>query len=387
MKNSANNTMRVAMIGGVSTVAQARATLPAGCVLVGLCDIREELVEAWKSEAPGLFCTTDYREIAAMEGCDVICQFTPNACHVEISLACLAGGKHVWMEKPIGITLEEGATLLHAWRQSGRHIAVDLEFRYSYLTGQCIKKIIESGEIGEVISLEHEHWRGGWTWERESAVRRTKKETSGQMLMEGIHQIDYFRYLCGEIAAIQAFAAPSALPHYEFPDNINLVIWFESGAMGNYRANHTRSAFDMGAEQEEAIASGHTASYGITGTKGSLICDLWSGKVKVMHYVGAPEGTIARKVKLDRVIDFGVRKDWYQGFHDMVGYRRDFLTRLVEGRPPLQDFEDAFKSEIIAVLCDESLCGGNHKIEVQSHFAQWLAASPAVKEPEELALT
>lgn len=379
----ARSPLKVAFIGeaafskGQFSVTEVRDVLPPGCELVGLCDIREDAVHSWKKEAPELLITTDYRDIAAMDGCDVVCQFTPNAMHVDISMACLAGGKHVWMEKPIGVNLEEGRKLVDMWRKSDLHVAVDLEYRYSYLTGGFLKDLLGSGEIGTLLHIEYEHWRGGWTLENAGNIYRTKKAFSGQMRMEGVHTIDYFRYLCGEIAAVQGFAAPNALPHYEFPDNLNVILWFESGVMGNYRANHTRSAFDLGESPLEGPRAGHTARFGITGTKGSVICDLWASEVKIFHFIPAPQGTAGRKVTLDRIVNFGLRKDWFSGFHDMSGYRRDFLTRLAEGRPPLQTLEDAWRSEIIACLCEESAERGGEKIDVTAGLNRYFARTPA----------
>lgn len=355
---------RVAGIGCVGSVVEAKKSLPASCELVGVCDINEETLRKCREEDPSIFVTNDYHQIAAMEGCDTVVTFTPNAVHVPIGVACLDGGKNLWLEKPIGISLDQARELVEAKRRSGRHVGVDLEYRFSYMTGGTMRDIICSGEIGEVLSIHHEHYRGGWLHTSPSGEYRTKKETSGLMIMEGIHQIDFFRSLIGDVAAVQTFAAPNALCHYEIPDNLNCMMWFESGAFARITMNHTLCSYDVNPGWEAGPPSGHVMRWGITGTKGSMVADAWTGKISIFHYKEKPMGTNSMRPVLDRIIDYSQRPDRGAGFHDMYGYGRDFLERMASGRPPFQEVEDAFRSEQIARLADESAYQGGVKITI-----------------------
>ena len=349
---------RVALIGGFGSVAGARKSLPPSCELVGLCDIKADRIAACQAEDPSILCTTDYREIAAMPGCDTVCQLTPNEVHARITIACLEGGKNVWMEKPIGINLEESEAVLAAQQAAGKHVAVDLEYRFSHMTGNVVKGIIDSGEIGDVLSIENDHWRGGWTNDTPQGSYRTKRRTSGIMKMEGIHQVDFFRFIAGEVTAIQCFAAPNALPHYEFPDNLTVMFWFASGARGRYTINHTRSAMSLGQDWAKAPDAGHIMFWGITGTKGSLMIDAWRSAIRVFHFVANPPGSDSLQPELDRVLDFSARPNPMSLFHDMSGYRYDFLERMARGDGPLQPLADSIITERIAHLADQTAVDG-----------------------------
>jgi predicted dehydrogenase len=232
------------------------------------------------------------------------------------------------------------------------------------MTGKVVKDIVRSGEIGDVLSIENDHWRGGWTDNTPQGAYRTKRRTSGIMKMEGIHQVDFFRYIAGEMTALQSFAAPNALPHYEFPDNLTVMFWFASGARGRYTINHTRSAMSLGQDWQKAPQAGHLMFWGITGTKGSMMIDVWQSQIRVFRYVANPPGSNSLQAELDRVIDYSARPDRQALFHDMSGYRYDFLERMVRGDAPLQGLEDSIITERIAHLADQSAYDGGVKIDL-----------------------
>lgn len=353
---------RVGLIGGFRSVAEARAALPPSCELVGLCDIKADVIEACRREAPNVFCATDYREIAALQNCDTVATFTPNNTHRDIAVACLRGGKNVWIEKPMGINLEQGRDILRAEQESGRRVGVDLEVRFSRMTGPEAKKILDSGELGRIVQVEADHHRGGWTCDTPQGDYRVKRATSGMMKMDGIHHVDLFRHWNGEVAAVQSFAAPNALPQYEFPDNLTAILWFANGALGRITTSHTKVAYSLGHDFERSPSLGHICRWAIVGTRGALTMDAWRRVINVYHFEAKPDGTNSLKPELDRQIDLS-SLDPAVAAHDMLGYRNDFLERMAGGRPPYQTAADAFRSEVVAQACDQSAYEGGRKIE------------------------
>jgi predicted dehydrogenase len=366
--NTQQNKHRIAFIGGFSSVAQARRELPPSCELVALCDVRADLIAACKNEDNTIFCTTNFQEIADLPSCDSVVTFTPNATHKPIAIACLSGGKNIFIEKPMGLNLEEGREILRAEKASGKHCAVDLEVRMSRMTGIEAKKIIESGELGDILQVEFDHHRGGWLNDTPSGQYRTKRASSGLMKMEGLHEIDLFRFWVGEIVALQSFCAPNALPHYEFPDNITTMLWFENGAQGRYTSSHTKSSYDIppgspGYSKVTGPQVGHIMRWGVVGTKGSMTLDAWTQRLDVYHFVAQPPGTNSLKPLLHRTLDFSGIADWSLVSHDITGCRYEFMERMAAGRPPLQSASDAFRSEAVALLCDQSAYEDGRRIE------------------------
>ncbi len=356
----------IGLIGCFGSVAGARASLPPSCELRGLCDIRQDLMDACRREDTSVFCTTNYRELAARADIDSVVTFTPNATHRDIAVAMLRGGKNVFIEKPMGITLEQGREILQAEAESGRHVAVDLEMRALGL-GPLLKEIIDSGEIGRVVQLDHDHYRGGWLRNTPSGDYRTRRATSGLFRMEGIHHLDLARYLLGEITAVQCFSAPSVLPQYEFPDNVTAILWFDGGALGRYTTSHTRCAHSAGKDARKAARTGHAKQWSIVGEAGAIWVDAWAQSLTVFRFVADPPGTNSMKPEFSRRLDFSDLPRPHAWFHDIAGNRRLFMDRMAAGLPPVQSAADAYRSEIVAYAADASCVEGGRRIEIADY--------------------
>jgi len=349
------STHRVAWIGGIHSERspeKLRGNLPANCELVGVCDIREDAIAAIRDHHPDLLATTDFHDIAAMDGCDSVISFTPNETHRDIAVACLEGGKHVFIEKPMGITLEQGREILEAERASGKYVAVDLEFRASRI-GRAVKEVIDSGEIGDLVEVECDHHRGGWLDDTPQGRYRTKRRTSGLFKMEGIHMIDLMRFWAGEIERCQVFSSPNVLPHYEFCDNCTVMVDFAEGVRGRFTASHTKVSYSVGNDLDKATDLGHMHRMSVLGTKGGMLIDFWTARVDVLHLVAQPAGTNSLKPEFARRIDFSGLPNPMAAGHDMGGCRSEFLRRMAAGEPPYQSAEDAYRSEQIAYALDD----------------------------------
>ncbi len=346
------NTHRVAWIGGVGAVADMRAGLPEGCELVGVCDLRDDVLERARRAVPCLLVTKDYREIARMPGCDSVVTFTPNETHRDIAVACLDGGKNVFIEKPMGITLEQGCEILAAEKRVGKTVAVDLEFRASRV-GRTVRAIIDSGELGELCQVEVDHHRGGWLNDTPQGQYRTKRRTSGYFKMEGIHMLDLLRFWVGDMESCRVFAAPNTLPHYEFPDNYTVMIRFANGVAGRYSGSHNKVGYSAGHSLTEGARQGHMFRLALAGTRGAVEVNLWEGYVNVFRHVASPAGTNSFKPEFERRIDFSGLRHPMEAGHDIAGCRHEFLRRMAAGEPPNQTAADAWRSERIAYAIDD----------------------------------
>jgi hypothetical protein len=95
---------------------------------------------------------------------DIIDIVTPSHTHREIALAAMARGRHVLLEKPMAISLEDCKAIVAAQRRHGVRLAVGHEFRLSSQWGE-IKRIIERGTIGEpqyvLVELLRKPYRQG----------------------------------------------------------------------------------------------------------------------------------------------------------------------------------------------------------------------------------
>ena len=339
----------VAMIGNPhrSIVAEDN---PHGRYVAG-CDVNPAVcAEAHERHHVPTF--RDFREMLAQPGIDVVVIRTPNYVHFEPVMAALEAGKHVFSEKPMALTMDHCRGMTAAARQHRRLLQVNLELRSSVLPVR-MKEIAESGELGALRRILFHHYQGAW--DHDPDHWRMSLEKSGGIFPEKlVHEVDVFRWLAGEIRAVQSFAAENVLPQSPFPDCLQSMFWFECGALGSMLHTQTRSA--MNVPREDFSAYGHELRFDLIGTKGSLKSDLWAGAVEVYHLCpGTQQGS--------RVPHFARRED-YRGLgihrlgHNTEAHFQEFLRRILAGEPELQPPEDVLKTMAVTLAAERSVRTG-----------------------------
>lgn len=130
---------------------------------------------------------------------DAMLVCTQDRQHVPHAVAALKKGYDVMMEKPISPKLEDLQEITKVSRENGRRVVVCHVLRYTPFF-QTIKKTIDSGVLGEVVSIQalenvrywhqaHSFVRGNW---------RREEDTSPMILAKCCHDLDYLVWLCGK---------------------------------------------------------------------------------------------------------------------------------------------------------------------------------------------
>lgn len=129
---------------------------------------------------------------------DLVAVATQDEDHKEHSIAMMAAGYDLLLEKPIANNREDCLAIYKASQQYNRKVVVCHVLRYSPFYSK-IKEIIDSGEIGEVISI-HASESVGYYHQAHSFVRgpwRNKAQSSPMILAKCCHDMDIIRYLMG----------------------------------------------------------------------------------------------------------------------------------------------------------------------------------------------
>ncbi|MNO18380.1 putative oxidoreductase YcjS [compost metagenome] len=163
--------------------------------MVAFCDIIEERAQeaakTYGTEDAAVY--TDFRELLAAGGFDIVHVCTPNDSHSVISVAALEAGNHVMCEKPMAKTTAQAQEMLDAARRTGKKLSIAYQNRYrsdsEYLKGLC-----ESGELGDIyygkaIALRR---RAVPTW---GVFLDEEKQGGGPLIDIGTHALDLTLWL------------------------------------------------------------------------------------------------------------------------------------------------------------------------------------------------
>jgi len=140
--------------------------------------------------------TCDYQEILDDPQVDVVLVCTPDNLHAEHAIAALNAGKHVFLEKPMAITIEDCDLIMAAARKSKGKLYIGHNMRF-FPVIRKMRELIEEGRIGRVEAIWCRHFisYGGDAYFKDWHSER--KNTTGLLLQKGAHDLDVIHYLAG----------------------------------------------------------------------------------------------------------------------------------------------------------------------------------------------
>lgn len=165
---------------------------------------------------------------------DAVLICNPTALHLPMAKQAIEAGCQVFLEKPISHDMEGVEAFFDLVNTQQARVQVGFQFRYHPVL-QHIKKIIEGGEIGKVISA-HVHWGEylpGWhPWEDYKQGYAARADLGGGVVLTLCHPFDYLRMLLGEVDSVYAMTASQSNLEIETEDVSMASLRFRSGALG-----------------------------------------------------------------------------------------------------------------------------------------------------------
>ncbi len=150
----------------------------------------------------------DYRALLNEGDIEAIAVVTPTETHAEIGAAVLAMKKHLFMEKPLALTLEECDRLISEASSASCKVMVDLNNRWHRLVLRA-RDLVRSGILGKLRAIRsvytHCHpGAGAPSWHKRRALG------GGVLFNDGVHHFDLWRFLLdAEVTEIFARTEPS----------------------------------------------------------------------------------------------------------------------------------------------------------------------------------
>jgi predicted dehydrogenase len=178
-----------------------------------------------------------YEAMLALDDLDGVVLTTPNSAHRAGAEAAAQAGKHVFVEKPISNTLEDGRAMIAACEAAGVVLAVGHSYR-RHGAMRHLRRLIDDGELGRVSLAEGVFSNDNGLKLKPGLWRSDPAEIPGGCLMQiGIHQIDNLLYLLGSVSDVSAyFNRLETEPDVE--DVTAVLMRFACGAIGYVAADY-----------------------------------------------------------------------------------------------------------------------------------------------------
>lgn len=123
------------------------ALVPDLVTITAVCDVSQTVVDAIGTRLGVARRARDYRDLIGLAEVDAVLVSVPHAFHSEITLAALAAGKHVLVEKPMCLTLREADAIIAAQRQTGLVVQVGTMRRYAPAFIEARRLVSEMGPV------------------------------------------------------------------------------------------------------------------------------------------------------------------------------------------------------------------------------------------------
>jgi predicted dehydrogenase len=296
-------------------------------------------VERIRSELPDVAL---FREAGALleSTLDAVFISTPNFTHVPLALAALEAGKHVFAEKPVGITRAECRQMLDAARRTDRVVMIGHELRYSPFF-QKIKALVDQGEIGALRMVWCRELRGPFQPKVEDWIQDARR-SGGALVDKNCHHFDLMNWWVGaRPRRVCAFGGKAVVEviggEHEVNDHAAVIFEYRSGARG---------ALDLCLFAPDL--EGEDLEMGVIGERGLLKTRLSRLEIEVRKRGGAAS---VHAVEVRRGFGFG-------GHLGSVEIHQAFLDAILEGRRPLTTVEDCVDGTLLAIAAEESIRRG-----------------------------
>ena len=117
-----------------------------------ICDTNNLLEETYKQKYPDIHFTTSYPDVLGDKTVEAVAIATPAATHFILAMEALRAGKHVFVEKPLALKVEEGEQLVSFAREQSRILMVGHILQYHNAVLK-LKELVDNGELGKVQYL------------------------------------------------------------------------------------------------------------------------------------------------------------------------------------------------------------------------------------------
>ncbi len=221
--------------------------------VVGTCARHQESAERTAKFLGAKYAVTDWKQL--FDVADSFLVALPINLHYQAGMEMIEAGKHVLMEKPLGVTEKECLTITQAAEDKNVKLMVAYIMRFHPMVAK-LKEIIEKKTYGDFNQMSI--WTEQFTYYPEGHWLR-KKETSGggQFFTHGCHYVDLLLWMMGNPVKGAHFGTRKFTEWMDTEGTSNAIFEFENGRLayhyGTWAAKGTRHSYSIQTQFEEGL--------------------------------------------------------------------------------------------------------------------------------------
>jgi len=188
---------------------------------------------------PGVKTSTRWQDVLTDPSIDVVAIVTAPSTHAEIAVACMEAGKHVFIEKPIALTMGDYDRILEARDRTGMSASIDHIMRFNPLL-ISLKSVVDSGALGKLRRADIENYAqdetmgpSHWFW---------NIDISGGILLEhAVHFIDLIHYL--QPSEVTGVTGMRQVRNNRLEDQVMANVTYADGVVATHYHSFARPTF------------------------------------------------------------------------------------------------------------------------------------------------
>lgn len=301
--------------------------------LAGVCDTDAARLTPFAAT----HCTTSADALLERPEVDAVIVATPHFSHAPLSIAALARGKHVLVEKPIAPHVLDCRRMIEAHTDAALVFAAMFNQRTNptYLR---LRELIRSGELGQIRRVVWiiTDWFRTDAYYRSSAWRATwRGEGGGVLLNQSVHQLDLWQWLFGMPSAIRGFCHLGRYHEIEVEDDVTAYLEYADGMSGVFI---TTTGEAPGTNRLEV--TGELAKVVIDAGDGGM--RIWRNALGASDFARTAERGFASPETTEHVIAADARGTQH------LGILENFCDAILDGSPLIARAEEGIRSVELA---------------------------------------
>ena len=305
-----------------------------GACLAAVCDLDGDKVQKIGQQfSVPIF--TDMHEMMNKVDIDVAVVLTESGKHAEHVVELAPYGRHIVVEKPMALTLDDADAMIRACDKSGVKLFVVKQNRFNVPVVK-LHQALEAGRFGKlVMGTVRVRWCRPQSYYDQAAWRGTWALDGGALANQASHHVDMLEWMMGEVDSVFAMSA-TALARIEAEDTAVVILRFKSGALGVIEATTAVRPKDL------------EGSISILGEGGTVeIGGFAVNQMKIWNFVAPEAGDedVREKYSVNppNVYGFG-HQAYYKHVVDCILNNKQHLVDGLEGRKSLELISAIYES-------------------------------------------